>query len=420
MHDVIVPDQPEHPLGAAHEKRLLNDLKRSASNTKGRWAVRIHLSRMKPQTRPEHSLRACEHTFNTLVARHGVRFYWLRNFDFVLMFTTLNADMVRSALVKVRFLFAGDPVVADSPDALQGVSDQFMTWYRIDADYDRLFSQIQGLVADHRRPGTGAGVRRHRHAGPISQQRRGRPLTASMLAKVETALVSADLSSHVRRQSVCALVGKAIPDPLFTEVFVSIGDLREAMLPHVELAANPWLFQYLTQTLDRRVLAMLTRRDDRTLTQGFSINLNVQSILSEDFLKFDDSLSPGSHGTVVLELRSEDIFADLNAYFFARDFVHQRGYRVCIDGLTWRSLPFVEARRLGADLVKVVWQDDLPQILASAPGALAARALRLGTSGRMILARCDTDAAIRWGQDNGFTLFQGRHIDKVLRPLMLM
>jgi len=245
------------------------------------------------------------------------------------------------------------------------------------------------------------------------------PLTASMLAKVETALVSADLSSHVRRQSVCALVGKAIPDPLFTEVFVSIGDLREAMLPHVELSANPWLFQYLTQTLDRRVLAMLTRRDDRTLTQGFSINLNVQSILSEDFLKFDDSLSPGSHGTVVLELRSEDIFADLNAYFFARDFVHQRGYRVCIDGLTWRSLPFVDSRRLGADLVKVVWQDDLPQILTSAAGALAARALRLGTSGRMILARCDTDAAIRWGQDNNFTLFQGRHIDKVLKPLML-
>lgn len=416
MNDIIVPDQPEHPLGAAHEKRLLQDLKRSASNTKGRWAVRIHLSRLKGQNRPEHSLRACEHTFNTLVARHGVRFYWLRNFDCMLMFNTLAADMVRSALVKVRFLFAGDPAVADSSDALQGVSDQFISWFRLDADYDRLFSQVQGMVASHRLIGSRIGQRRHRHGGPIGQQRRGRPLTAAMLAKVETALVSADLSSHVRRQPVCALVGKAIPDPLFTEVFVSIADLRETMLPHVELAANPWLFQYLTQTLDRRVLAMLTRRDDRTLTQGFSINLNVQSILSEDFLKFDDSLAPGSHGTVVLELRSEDIFADLGAYFFARDFVHQRGYRVCIDGLTWRSLPFVEGRRLGADLVKVSWQEDLPQILASAQGALAARALRLGVSGRMILARCDTDDAIRWGQDNGFTLFQGRHIDKVLRP----
>ena len=419
MRDIVVPEQPEHPLGAAHEKRLLNDLKRSASNTKGRWGVRIQLSKLKPENRVEHSLRACEHTFNTLVARDGVRFYWLRNMDFVLLFNTMTADMVRSALVKVRFLFAGDPVVADSPDALQGVSDQFITWYRLDSDYDRLFTMAQRLVADHRRPGSSAGVRRHRHGGPIAQQRRGRPMTAAMLAKVETALVSADLSSHVRRQSVCALVGKAIPDPLFTEVFVSINDLRETMLPHVDLAANPWLFQYLTQTLDRRVLAMLTRRDDRTLTQGFSINLNVQSILSEDFLKFDDSLAPGSHGTVVLELRSEDIFADLNAYFFARDFVRQRGYRVCIDGLTWRSLPFVEGRRLGVDLVKVVWQDDLPQILASAEGAMAARALRLGTSGRMILARCDTEAAIRWGQDNGFTLFQGRHIDKVLRPLAL-
>lgn len=417
MSDIMIPEQAEHPMGTAHEKRLLSDLKRTAGNPKGRWGVRIHLSRLKPQTRPEHSLRACEHTFNTLVARHGVRFYWLRNFDCVLLFNTLAVDMVRSALVKVRFLFAGDPAVAESPDALQGVSDQFITWYRLETDFDRLYGQAQALVASHKAPGA-TRSRRHRHGSEMAQQRRGRPLTPDLLAKVDAALASADLSSHVRRQSVCALVGKAIPDPVFTEVFVSIADLRETMLPHVELAANPWLFQSLTQTLDRRVLAMLSRRDDRTLTQGFSINLNVQSILSEDFLKFDDSLAPGSHGTVVLELRSEDIFADLNAYFFARDFVHQRGYRVCIDGLTWRSLPFVDPRRLGADLVKVTWQDDLPGILASAEGALAARALRLGSTARMILARCDTDAAIRWGQDHGFTLFQGRHIDKVLRPFV--
>lgn len=418
MGDLIIPDQPEHPLGVPHEKRLLQDLKRAGTNTKGRWAVRVHLSRLQPRNRPEHALRAAETTFSAVVSRDGAQFYWLRNFDFIVLFNTSAADMVRSALVKVRFLFAGDPVVAGSHEVPEGGSDRFVTWYKLDTDYDTLYAQVQGMVADHRR-GSRSSLRRHRHAASRVQQRRGRPLTAAMLAKVETALMGADLSSHVRRQSICALVGRALPDPVFTEVFVSIGDLRETMLPHVDLTANPWLFQYLTQTLDRRVLTMLSRRDDRTLTQGFSINLNVQSILSEDFLKFDDSLAPGSHGTVVLELRSEDIFADLNAYFFSRDFVHQRGYRVCIDGLTWRSLPFVDPRRLGADLVKFNWQDDLPAVLKSPEGARTAKAIREGMRGRMILARCDNEAAVRFGQEWGFTLYQGRHIDKVLKPTLL-
>lgn len=406
----------EHPKGLADEKRLLHDLKRSASNTMGRWAARLHLSALEDSSRTDHALRAVEATFNGLAAE-GARFYWLRSNDCMVLFNVMQSDALRAALVKVRFLFAGDPLIGDLQDPGQG-EDPLTSWYALDQAYDQLLVMAQTLVAEH--PVAGAAPqRRRRHSGPIGPDRRGRPLTPSVLARVETALASADLSSHIRRQAVCALVGKAHPDPVFTEVFVSIGDLREAMIPHVDLASNPWLFQHLTQTLDRRVLAMLTRRDDKTLEDGFSINLNVQTILSEDFLRFDDSLAPGSHGTVVLELRSEDIFADLNAFFFARDFVRQRGYRVCIDGLTWRTLPYVDHQRLGVDLVKLMWAEDLPDALNGKEGALARQAINTGTQGRLILARCDDDRAIRFGQDVGITLFQGRHLDRVLRPVPL-
>lgn len=406
----------EHPKGVSDEKRLLHDLKRSASNTMGRWAVRLHLSALEENSRSDHALRAVEATFNGL-ATDGARFYWLRSNDCMVLFNVMQSDAVRAALVKVRFLFAGDPLIGDLQDQGEG-GDPLASWHSLDKDYDQLLAQAQVLVAEHREPGS-MGLRRSRHNGPLGEWRQGRPLTAAVLARVEAALASADLSSHIRRQAVCALVGKAHPDPVFTEVFVSIGDLREALIPHVDLASNPWLFQHMTQTLDRRVLAMLTRRDDKTLEEGFSINLNVQTILSDDFLRFDDSLSPGSHGTVVLELRSEDIFADLNAFFFARDFVRQRGYRVCIDGLTWRTLPFVDFQRLGVDLVKLMWGEDLPERLKGTEGALARKAIETGTQGRLILARCDDDRAIRFGQDLGITLFQGRHLDQVLRPVQM-
>ncbi len=409
----------EHPKGTSDEKRLLHDLKRSASNTKGRWAIQLHLSKLQPKSRPEHALRGTEANFNLLVTREGVRFYWLRSNDCMVFFNASLADAIRSALVKVRFLFAGDPLVDKfqtvGQDAQDG--DPLVTWYTLDQDYDALLQEAQSRVAEHKAPGTSRPRRQRAAPGATSERRVGAPLTAPVLARVETALASADLSSHIRRQPICALVGKASPDPVFTEVFVSIGDLRAALIPHVELASNPWLFQHMTQTLDRRVLAMLTRRDDRTLSEGFSINLNVRTILSDDFLRFDDSLSPGSHGTVVLELRSEDIFADLNAFFFARDFVRQRGYRVCIDGLTWRTLPFIDATRLGVDLVKLAWSDDLPRVLEREEGALVRAAIESGAHGRAILARCDDEKAIEFGQEVGITLFQGRYLDGIMKPI---
>jgi hypothetical protein len=156
------------------------------------------------------------------------------------------------------------------------------------------------------------------------------------------------------------------------------------------------------------------------LSQGFSINLNVATILSEDFLRFDDSLAPGSHGTVVVELRSEDIFADLSAFFFARDFVRQRGYRLCVDGLDWRILPFVDPSRLGVDLMKLSWAEDLPQALRDAEGAAAQEVIRRIGPGKIILARCDDDRAISFGQSMGLTLFQGRYLDSMMRPSLLM
>lgn len=414
----MVQRQPEHPQGAAHEKRLLSDLKLSASQTKGRAAAQVHLSKLDPKMRPEHALRAVESHFQGLIQREGVRIYWLRNFDLFITFNSISSDNIRSALVKSKFLFAGDPLVETAPPA--DGPDPFVTWFSFDKDFDDLLAAVRKLVSEHR--GVSAPARRrHRATGDIKEiHREGAGLTPEILSRVESALMRADLSSLIRRQAVCAVVGRSAPDPVFTEVFVSISDLRAALIPHVELASNPWLFQHMTQTLDRRVLAMLTRRDDKTLASGFSLNLNVATILSEDFLKFDDSIAPGSHGTVVLELRPEDIFSDLQAFFFARDFTRQRGYRICIDGLTWRTLPFVDGARLGVDMVKLQWDDDLPMILQSKAGARTVEAIKRSTQGRIILARCDDEKAIEIGQEIGFSLFQGRILDKMMRTYLVM
>lgn len=392
-----------HPLGASHERMLLADLRRLEGDTRGRTLATIGLSRLKAETRHEHLGRDIDDAFAAAVAV-GVKTYWTRAGDLIAVYDGKTADDFEAAVVRLRFVLGTDPV-ADAYD--------FVLRRTFTDDYPALLKDAEERVirqADDPAAADPAGT-----ATAAAGRARGEPLTAGVLGKIESMLSNANLSSHIRRQAVAVMVAEGRPSVMFTEVFVSIADLRETLLPSVNLASNPWLFQRMTQTLDRRVLALLAKRDDGTLAKGFSINLNVGSILSDEFLAFDDELAAGSHGTVVIELRAEDIFADLAAYTFARDFVRQRGYRVCLDGVTWRSLPYVDPKRLGVELVKLVWTPDLPKVLASPQGAAALDAMRAIPPGRLILARCDSDDAVAFGRANAITLYQGRLIDTWMR-----
>jgi hypothetical protein len=220
------------------------------------------------------------------------------------------------------------------------------------------------------------------------------------------------MANMIRRQPICAVVGDALPQPIFHEIFISIADLRETLMPSVNMASSPWLFQQLTETLDLRVLSLLNRHDDRTLEGDISINLNVATLLSQEFLTFDDNIKVSKRGTIVLELQKVDIFADLSAYLFARDFAHERGYRICIDGLTYPMLPYIDRERLGADLIKLVWDNNLSDELEHKQDALR----RVGVS-RIILCRCDTESSIEFGKSLGVSLFQGRHIDATFQDI---
>jgi len=254
-------------------------------------------------------------------------------------------------------------------------------------------------------------------ARPWSSGRPGggrQPIDPDVLDRLENGLEQADLSSHVRWQRVCAIVGSAPPRPVFTEIFVSIPELRETIAPRIDLTSNRWLFQHFTETLDRRVLSYLNREGVRVSRDGLSINLNVQTILSETFLRFEEVVAAGTHGTVVLELRLEDVFADMEAYVFARDYVRQRGYRLCIDALDVESLMLVDRERLGADLVKLFWDPDLPSRMITKEGIALAQRLRAGEGARTVLARCESGQAVTLGQELGIAMFQGRHVDDLL------
>ena len=389
---------------------LLDYAQRLERHRDGRRAVHIHLSQLKAQNRREHHLRIAENTFDELVKQFDGQVFSMHTGDLVFVCRDASLGDMDDAVQRLRVLFADDPLT-QSIDT--GAADLFCTYYNIEAQFPQFLELAEKLYAEEQRR-----IKRLQAAAEQSgDSARGSqsPLSPQQLGKLIEFLGRADLSSVMRRQSICAVAGTELPRPVFKELFISIGELAQQVLPEVNLAANRWLFQHLTETLDLRVLKLLAQADDRDLHSSFSVNLNVSTLLSREFNEFDTSLRTGGRGTIVIELQLIDIYSDVANYLFARDFIRERGYRICVDGVTHLSLPLIDRQTLGADLVKLAWQPELSDgVSAETRQALHKQVERAGSS-RVILSRCDAPAAIRLGQQMGVSMFQGRYLDTVLQ-----
>lgn len=392
------------------EGLLLDYVRRLERHRQGRQVALVHLSALQPQNRREHHIRIALNSLEAMVKQLKGQAFMLSNSDLVFIFKDAALDETEAAIVKMRFLFSDDPLLVEEGQNGRGY---FVDWFDLERDYEALLLLAQRAAHEDEARRTQEFAK-----GFIAQQSArantpGQPLTPQVLHRIEEALMRADLSNMLRRQAVCAIVGRAAPQPIFHELFISIAELRDTLLPDVNLASSPWLFQQLTETLDRRVLALLIKHDDRTIAGDVSINLNVQTLISQEFLTFDDNLQAGMRGTIVLEVQKVDVFADLGSFLFARDFAHERGYRICIDSVNLESLPFVERERLGVDLIKINWTPAMRSGVLPTGAKIQEYVNRCGPT-RAILCRCDDQDAINFGQSVGMTMFQGRHVEALV------
>ncbi len=364
----------------------------------------MHLSHLRPDNRGARQIGIAANTFEALVKQFDGQMFVLQQGDIVFISRNENAPAVDGAVMKVRYLFGDDPLAAQAGET----DDGFATWHDLGAD----FNAFKTFVENIHREEEGRRKRLEALAGAAVPERQ--PLDPTALGELINAISRADLSNLLRRQSVCNIAPGEMPKPLFRELYVSIPDLRDTIMPRRDITSDRWLFQYLTQTLDRRVLALLRKADDTGLSHSYSLNLNVSTLLSPEFLAFDASLKSGARGSIVIEIEKLEVFADLGAYLFAREFVRERGYRLCLDSLTRLTLPFIDRARLGLDLVKLFWNPDMAEGDATERGREFLTALERVGKSRIILARCDSEEAIAFGQRVGLKLFQGRIVDKML------
>ena len=365
----------------------------------------------------EQTLRTIHEMFDPLIINSdGGKVFELLNKDIVILFPPAIKIQLERIVFKIKFF------VSDS------APEDFATFYDFKTQYNLFVQVVKSSVGTPLKkelppepepiikqppkpapppPSSAAS------SGPAISASGEKMLTPKLLMSINNALKNADFTSLIRRQPVCSLLDDT-PDVLFEEVFVSIPDFSDTIVPDLNLALTPWLLNYLTETLDRKVLRLAAKHDDGALQKNFSLNLNLSTILSPDFLNFDENIAPENKSSIFIEISADDIFSDVASYIMAKSFIKACGYRICIDGITTQSLRYFNRKDTGADIIKLIWNSKIP-LMSTDPKAPIFEDLARNDITKIVLSRVGNAASVAIGKSMGFNLFQGNYITDLMK-----
>ena len=380
---LLHPDPEDDGLRAEAEA-LCALIRECADSGIARRALLLRLSKVPEELARPHHLRLARSALDPLSLADRARVFGLPNGDVAVVWRGEAVAALRTSLEAVLHLFADEQERVPDPASL-AVS------VRLPEDAETLLEAVQGsllVTADD-------GSDQTSSADPLD------PLDPRALAMLENALAQADVARFVRRREICERQADGTFRLRWERRALSVVEIATALLPDRSVQADPWLFRRLTRTLDRRMLALLAAPQELRNARPFGINLNVASILSPEFLRFDTALPAALRGQVVIDLTPADLMADPAAFLFARDFAHDRGYRLLLRGLSADLLEVFPLRRIGLDLLSLRYSSELARLdpdLAPADAACT------------VLTRADHAGALAWGQPRGIILYQGRAV----------
>ena len=385
---------------ATPESVLLETAERVGRIREGRMAVQIHLSQLQPQNRDDGHIRIAARLFETMVDSYQGQMFVLTNSDIVLVCKDAREADLDAAVYKIRALFSKDPLTYSSNQD----EDQFASYYDLEIEYDDFLALCQQLQAAAKQR-----IKDERARPPIKE------LDAVTLGQVIERISKAEIGSVVRRQPCVYIDDRRIAQVVFQEFYVSIFDLQKALVPDINILANRWLFQHLSQALDVSVMGALRKAGLTAPPVAYSLNLNMSSTETPQFKEFVNAVK-GTSG-VYVEFQLQDILNDLNQFFRIRDDLRSKQISTVLDGMNSLSLQFVDAELYDTDFVKVNWSGDISTDIQTVELQQA-----LGPVGfdRVILARCDNEDAIAWGLDHGIRLYQGRFLDRLVAAVTMV
>lgn len=394
-------------------------------------AVCFAFSHLLDHYRSEYQLKIAVNLINDLLGNAEATTYVCEDATMYVLMKGVSKAQVDKMIFQLRYLFMDDPLAYDADGE---ENPDFSRVFDLERSHAELFNHCKNRLTSKIRSsgGRASGGPSFPKAEPAKKAELEKPtvpavsgsasktnakfFNAASLANIERDLANADLSRVLRRQPICAAVPDTMVRRVFDELYINIAHLRRILGTEVDLLSNRWLFKYLTQILDERMLHLLQRSPTRYLDNPISLNLNIHTLLSNRFAEFDASIKPAVKVSIVIEIQLADVFADMGAFLAAKDAVQKLGYRVCLDGVTDLSFSQIDRKKLGFDLIKLQWNASIASELKTAANRELSAAIKECGANRVILTRCDDRSAIDYGQAMGISLFQGRYLDGLINP----
>ena len=394
------------------EAVLLEKLARIEDNPSGYFAVHLHLSKLRPSNRQAHFIGIAARTFDNLVNNNNAVLYVMLSQDIVLVCHEVLVEDIDPYIEKVRGMFSEDPIAATDDE----FEDHFSTWYDLASkeDYAAFLSAATELSVEAEKIIDAA----KRHNEDAAAGGGGDPLTAKNLAAINQQLQATRVADLIRQQTCIRIAPGEAGEIVFREHFIAMTELKDRVAPGVNLFTSAWLFQYLTETLDKRILAVVGRKNFADLKDPISLNLNIGTVLSRDFATFNRAVEDYAH-KVVVEFQVIDIFADMNTFGYARDMLQSRGYRVVVDGVSPNALQFFDPASLRPDFIKVAWGREFEDEADNDRRLMSFKeTVQHAGKDSLILSRVDSEKAVKWGLSLGISRFQGYFIDKLVQAML--
>ena len=391
-----LPGNP-NPDVVTQESLLLGAVERVGRIRQGRMAVHVHLSRLRVQNRQDGHVRIALRMLEPMVNAYRGQMFLLTNSDVVFMLKDANLTDVENMIYKLRALFSKDPLTfADSGDGV----DNFCSWYDLAGeDYDTFLEMAREATEEARAKNRDK-----------AQQASAATLDAKMLGDLLERLTRTDISRLIRRQSAIMVGGSnSNAEVIFQEFFVSVTELQKELASEVSLLSNRWLFQHLSLSLDQRVLTSLARSQLMAWPVVYGLNLNIATVKTAAFNEFAEHIS--GHAGLSVEVQVLDVLADSRGYFEAHKKLHDQGHWIVLDGIGALSLQFMDVAQFKADFYKLNWS---PEMGEGEHGEQVVAGLNAVGMEKIVLGRCDSEAAIQWGLTKGIQRFQGRYVDTML------
>ncbi|MEZ5757782.1 MAG: hypothetical protein R3D86_06145 [Emcibacteraceae bacterium] len=409
----------------------------------GYRAIHMHFSILDRLHQQPHHRRAIATAFNKLVNSYEGKLFWTQNFDFFFVCKGCPTSRIEAAK------FDAIRAVNDSPILKQIIDnskdDELCDWYDLSTEYEKFYDFVEKLrrgmnegntenvsqapnlktlmtsldqdnMPVKNKPSQNVVEKKEQKTVPSYEHLFQKSITPAIgpiqLDKLERNVLNMDMYSLIDEQNICVVVDNLAPQIVFTKKYISLDEVNNSILPGYNISGDIWLFQRLTETFDLKLMQALI--DYKSFPETvLSINMNVSTISTKEFDKFIAKQKSLSDHPLVLEITLFDIMSDLTAYYKAQEKINRLGCKICICKMDVQSLYVLNRELINVDFLKIRWKKNYLNALSQTDKDRIKEAIKTQGKMRVVLSDCDSEEAIKFGNELGIVMYQGFEIDKL-------